>query len=70
MKIRRFVQVSIHPTIDERKILEKAVDLLTEINECLIDLDETEISDDLIKTANNATEASYLLVKILSDLKE
>lgn len=68
MRIKKIVTVSIKATTDDYKILEKALDLLNEMD---VDLngDET-LSEDVINLLSDVSNASYLLDNIISNLKK
>lgn len=68
MRIKKIVTVSIKATTDDYKVLEKALDLLNEMD---VDLngDET-LSEDVINLLSDVSNASYLLDNIISNLKK
>lgn len=68
MRIKKIVTVSIKATTDDYKVLEKALDLLKEMD---VDLngDET-LSEDVINLLSDVSNASYLLDNIISNLKK
>lgn len=73
MKIKKSLQASVHLTIDERKTLENAVDLLIEMS---ADLDnficdcEKIAPENVITMDEDAVKALYLLEKILFNIEK
>ena len=72
MKIRKSLQVSIHLTIDERKALESALDILTEIGDKLgnIKYFDGTVSENMITMDEDVTRACRHLEKILSNIEK
>ena len=70
MKLKKIVNVSIKATTDDYKVLENALDLLNEMDEFNNDLDGNEIMPEEVYTIlDDVSNASYLLDKIISNLK-
>ena len=71
MKIKKFLQVSIHLTVDERKTLESALDVLTEMSDKLgnIKYFDGTVSENMITMDEDVTRACHHLDKVLSNIE-
>lgn len=72
MKIRKTLQASVHLTIDERKTLESALDVLIEIGRELdkIKYFGVDTPENIVAMDSDVSHAGYCLEKILSDTEK
>lgn len=73
MKIRTSLQASIHLTIDERKTLESAIDLLINISNDLENFtteSEETVPENITAMEEDAIIARYRLQKILLNIEK
>lgn len=73
MKIRKTLQASVHLTIDERKTLENAIDLLIDMAINLKNLApdfEGTMPENIVTMEDDVKTACYRLKKILTHIEE